>query len=491
MKTLVLIVAYNAETTLSGVLDRVPQSLLSEHECEVLVIDDASSDETFAVGLAYRQSRPDLPLTVLRNPVNQGYGGNQKLGYSYAIAHGFEVVALVHGDGQYAPEELPRLLAPIVTGAADAVLGSRMMQGSRALRGGMPVYKFVGNKILSTAQNLLTGTTLSEWHSGYRVYSTELLRRIRFESNSDGFSFDTQIILQVLNADGRLLELPIPTYYGDEICRVNGLKYAGEVILATFHNSLHRLGVLQRRSLSPIVETGNVHYDVKLGFRSSHSEVLRRVPPGSRVLDLGAGPGAFAVALADAGAITSTADKFSPVVVDDRVRSHTVDLDEGIGLDLAEYDQVLMLDVIEHLRDPETFLEGLRFGLGASRREVILTTPNIAFVITRLMLAFGQFNYGGSGILDRTHTRLFTFRTLRSMVRDAGFEIHEVRGIPAPFPKVVGNGLLGRSLLAVNIALIKVAPRLFSYQVLLRATSRPHAHHVLAHTSVSTAELVA
>ncbi|MEO5983563.1 MAG: bifunctional glycosyltransferase/class I SAM-dependent methyltransferase [Pedococcus sp.] len=491
MKVLVLIVAFNAESTLSGVLDRIPGSVLLKHECEVLVIDDASSDRTFAVGLEYRQSRPDLPLTVLRNPANQGYGGNQKLGYSYAIAHGFDVVALVHGDGQYAPEELPRLLQPIADGTADAVFGSRMMRGATALRGGMPFYKFVGNKMLTATQNLLSRSGLSEWHSGYRLYSTDLLRRIRFESNSNGFSFDTEIILQVLNADGRLVELPIPTHYGDEICRVNGLQYAGEVLTACFRNALHRAGVFQRRSLSPIEQVGNSHYDLKLGFRSSHTEVLKRVPAGSRVLDLGAGPGAFAVALANAGAIASTADKFRPAVLDPRVQAHTMDLDQGVDLDLSGYDQILMLDVIEHLRDPETFLEDLRFELGAQPRELILTTPNIAFVITRLMLAMGQFNYGSSGILDRTHTRLFTFRTLKTMVRDAGFEVHEVQGIPAPFPKVVGDGLLGRGLLALNYALIKVAPRLFSYQVLLRASSRPHAHHVLAHTAVSTAELVA
>ncbi|MGA8980686.1 MAG: glycosyltransferase, partial [Pedococcus sp.] len=400
MKVLVLIVAYNAESTLSGVLERIPESVIAEHDCEVLVIDDASSDRTFAVGLEYRQSRPDLPLTVLRNPVNQGYGGNQKLGYSYAIANGFDVVALVHGDGQYAPEELPGLLRPIADGTADAVFGSRMMRGATALRGGMPLYKFVGNRVLTATQNMLSRSALSEWHSGYRLYSTGLLGRIRFESNSDGFSFDTEIILQVLNAGGRLVELPIPTYYGDEICRVNGLRYAGEVLVACFRNALHRVGVRQRRTMSPVEQLGNAHYDLKLGFRSSHTEVLKRVPAGSRVLDLGAGPGAFAVALADAGAVASTADKFRPAILDPRVRAHTMDLDQGIDLDLSGYDQILMLDVIEHLRDPEAFIEDLRYELGVQPRELIITTPNIAFVITRLMLVFGQFNYGSSGILD-------------------------------------------------------------------------------------------
>ena len=117
-------------------------------------------------------------MTVLRNEYNQGYGGNQKVGYAYAIEQGFDFVAMVHGDGQYAPEELPRLSRRCATGEADAVFGSRMMSRFGALQGGMPLYKFVGNKILTALQNVLLGTQLSEFHSGYRVYSVAALQAI-------------------------------------------------------------------------------------------------------------------------------------------------------------------------------------------------------------------------------------------------------------------------------------------------------------------------
>ena len=127
LRLLILIVAYNAEETLCAVLDRIPQQVLDGYDCQVLVIDDFSTDTTFRRGIEYRQSRPDLPLTVLRTPSNQGYGGNQKLGYRYAITEGYDLVALVHGDGQYAPEELPSLIRPIADDSADAVFGSRMM----------------------------------------------------------------------------------------------------------------------------------------------------------------------------------------------------------------------------------------------------------------------------------------------------------------------------------------------------------------------------
>src|SRR5215471_9853043 len=170
-KLLIFVVAYYAESTLRRVLERIPASVFTDYDCEVLVVDDGSEDRTFEIGHEYKASHPEIRMTVLRNEYNQGYGGNQKVGYAYAIARGFDYVALVHGDGQYAPEELPRLLAPLTSGKADAVFGSRMLEAGHALKGGMPLYKYVGNRILTGAQNLLLGSKLSEFHSGYRIYA--------------------------------------------------------------------------------------------------------------------------------------------------------------------------------------------------------------------------------------------------------------------------------------------------------------------------------
>ena len=165
---------------------------------------------------------------MLRNEHNQGYGGNQKVGYTYAIANGFDVVAMVHGDGQYAPEELPRLLEPLRDGQADAVFGSRMMPPSGALKGGMPLYKFVGNRILTTFQNAVLGTASLRVSLWLPTLPVATLKALPYRLNSNDFHFDTEIILQLVNAGARILELPIPTYYGDEISRVNGLAYAKE-----------------------------------------------------------------------------------------------------------------------------------------------------------------------------------------------------------------------------------------------------------------------
>jgi glycosyltransferase involved in cell wall biosynthesis len=228
----ILVVAYNAASTLATVLDRIPQGFRS-HISEVLVCDDFSQDSTYLVGLGYKQLSSDLPLTVIRQPRNLGYGGNQKSGYQWAIEHDLDIVVLLHGDGQYAPEFLPEIVAPLERGECDAVFGSRMMEPGGARRGGMPMYKYVGNRILTAFENKLVGLELSEWHSGYRAYSVPALASIPFHRNSDDFHFDTQIILQFFEAGKRIIELPVPTYYGDEICHVNGIPYAMHCVWET------------------------------------------------------------------------------------------------------------------------------------------------------------------------------------------------------------------------------------------------------------------
>ena len=231
MKIGVLIVAYNAQDTLTKVLDRIPSDFVKQIDA-ILVCDDTSTDDTHKVGLSY-QSKSQLPLTIVRHEINLGYGGNQKTGYQWALEKNLDLVVLLHGDGQYAPEYLPQMVEPIVSGRAEVVFGSRMITQGGARQGGMPLYKFVGNKILTTLQNRLAKVSLTEWHSGYRAYSVASLRKINFLKNSDYFDFDSQIILQMIGARQRIVEIEIPTFYGDEISRVNGIKYGIKILIHT------------------------------------------------------------------------------------------------------------------------------------------------------------------------------------------------------------------------------------------------------------------
>jgi len=491
-RLLIFIVAYNAEKTIAQVLGRIPHLLAEEYEVEVLVLDDSSQDRTFEESREVRRGGA-LPfvLHVLFNPVNQGYGGNQKIGYHFAIEEGFDFVALVHGDGQYAPECLPDLVRPLREGEADAVFGSRMLEPRAARRGGMPLYKLLGNRVLSRFQNRVLGASLSEFHSGYRVYSVAALKKIPFALNTNDFHFDTEIIIQLLFARLRIKELPIPTYYGDEICHVNGLKYAWDVVRAVLVARSQRMGLFyDRRFDCEPAATDNVHYELKLAYSSPHTLALETVPRGARVLDLGCAGGHVADLLKRRKGCRVTGVDRSPPgpgVELDAFLLH--DLNQGLPpVEFRDYDCVLLLDVIEHLASPERFVEGLREVMKlAPRTTLLVSTANVGFFINRLMLLIGQFNYGKRGVLDLTHSRLFTFDSFRRLFEQAGFKVVEARGIPGPFPLALGDNPLSRGLLAINRALIRLARGLFAYQVFFRVESLPSLEYLLREAHAQSA----
>ena len=231
MKIGILVVAYNAESTIKNTISRIPNQFLSLIH-EILISDDKSLDSTTLAAQEFK-SESHLPITIVTQPVNLGYGGNQKFGYYWAIENKWDIVILLHADGQYAPEFIEAMVQPILEGNFDVVFGSRMIDKKSALKGGMPKYKWVGNQILTTIQNMLTKQSFSEWHSGYRAYRVSGLKQIPLTKLNNGFRFDTQIILELLKLKARFKEISIPTFYGDEVSHVNGLEYAREIVWDT------------------------------------------------------------------------------------------------------------------------------------------------------------------------------------------------------------------------------------------------------------------
>jgi len=477
----ILIVAYNASSTLAEVLNRIPPEFRTRVS-DVLVCDDHSDDATYLVGLGYRQLVPDLPLTVIRHDRNLGYGGNQKAGYRWAIEHDLDIVVLVHGDGQYAPELLPEMVAPLERDECDAVFGSRMIDRGAARRGGMPLYKYVGNRILTTVQNAMVGTDLSEWHSGYRAYSVAALRDIPFERNSDGFDFDSEIIVQLHEASKRIREIPVPTYYGDEICHVDGLRYARDVLVDTTRYRLHRMG-LGSGELAFASEA----YELKVDPRSSHGRILAwlRDRPPSRVLDLGCSHGVLSEQLREIGHHVTGVDLVEHDGVRARVdRFVAADLSRGIPAEVGgDYDVVVAADVLEHVRHPERLLAEAQRCL-RSGGSVVASVPNFAHWYPRMRVTMGRFDYDRRGILDRGHMRFFTRRSFERIVAEQGLTVHRRAPVGMPL-EIVDRGrdrddhasprTAVDALQRIDAMTLAVRPTLFAYQFVyeLRPTIGP------------------
>jgi glycosyltransferase involved in cell wall biosynthesis len=476
----ILIVAYNAASTLAGVLDRIPAAVRASVD-EILVFDDCSRDSTYLVGLGYKHLAQDLPLTVIRHPSNLGYGGNQKAGYRWAIEHGLDLVVLLHGDGQYAPECLDRLLSPLKDGQSDAVFGSRMLEPGAARQGGMPRYKHIGNRILTRVQNKVAGLTLSEWHSGYRAYSVAALKAIPFEDNSDGFDFDTQIIIQLHEAGKRIAEVPIPTYYGDEICYVNGMGYARDVVRHVARYRAHKMGFGSGETAF-----ASAAYEVKSSEDSSHATILSWMAsrPPSRVLDVGCSSGGLAKELRNLGHhVVGVDSQEFPGVADAVDRFVACDLEMGLPADVGDgFDVVIAGDVLEHLRRPELLLADLR-GRLAPGGSAIVSIPNFAHWYPRTLTALGRFDYDRRGILDAGHLRFFTRRSFERLVGRAKFSVHRCKAVGIPFEVTKRGGIDGEggrsissALTRVNQACVAVRPNLFAYQYVFELTpvaSRP------------------
>jgi glycosyltransferase involved in cell wall biosynthesis len=232
LKTVITMPAYRAAKTLERTYRDIPSGCFDE----VLVVDDASPDETVSVARAM-----GLPVKV--HPQNRGYGGNQKTCYNWALERKADIVVLLHPDHQYAPQEVPALVEPISAGRADFTFGSRFKDGGKPLKGGMPFYRYLGNRLTTFVENLFLGTSFAELHSGMKAYSRRFLELIDYESLSDQFVFDSQMVIRAVLLDFRIEEVPIPTRYAEDSSSVdiiNSIRYILETFMALQANLRRR-----------------------------------------------------------------------------------------------------------------------------------------------------------------------------------------------------------------------------------------------------------
>jgi glycosyltransferase involved in cell wall biosynthesis len=233
-RIIVVMPAYNAAKTLEVTYKELPHDVVDE----VILVDDASHDGTAELA-------KQLGITTVIHPKNRGYGGNQKTCYTTALEHGADVVIMVHPDYQYDPRLVVPLASMIIDGPYEAVIGSRIL-GGHALRGGMPLWKYVANRFLTHVQNILMGAKLSEYHTGYRAFSRKVLEQIPWQRNSDDFIFDNQMLSQVIMRKFLVGELSCPTKYFDDASSINfrrSVQYGFGVLGVSFGYRLHTWGV--------------------------------------------------------------------------------------------------------------------------------------------------------------------------------------------------------------------------------------------------------
>jgi len=242
-KVVVIMPAYNAAKTLKMTYMELPHDVVDL----VLLVDDGSTDETLDVA---RQ----LDLEIFLHNRNYGYGGNQKTCYIEALKAGAEIVVMVHPDYQYDPACLPQIIGPIERGEADVVLGSRLM-GESAMKQGMPWWKYYGNRVLTRIENMAFRLSLSEYHTGYRAFSRQVLETINFHVNSDGFIFDQEVITQIVEAEFRIKEVSVPTRYFPEASSasfIDSVAYGLGILWLVLRYVLHKRKILHQKKFQSL-----------------------------------------------------------------------------------------------------------------------------------------------------------------------------------------------------------------------------------------------
>lgn len=236
-KIVVVLPAYNAEKTLEQTYREIPMEIVDE----LVLVDDASNDKTVELARSLGVHH------IIKHEENMGYGGNQKTCYNKALEIDADIVIMLHPDYQYTPKLIYSMAYIIANGVYPVVLGSRVL-GRGALRGGMPLYKYIANRFLTLFQNYMIGQKLSEYHSGYRAFSADVLRKINYEANSDDFVFDNQMLSQIFMAGFEIAEITCPTKYFKEASSINfsrSVKYGFGVVWTSIIHRLNKWGILK------------------------------------------------------------------------------------------------------------------------------------------------------------------------------------------------------------------------------------------------------
>lgn len=329
-----------------------------------------------------------------------------------------------------------------------------MINKRDALKGGMPFYKFIGNQVLTRFENLILNTSLYEFHSGYRMYSTKVLRSIPLNANTNEFHFDTQIIIQCRHLGINIKEVPIKTFYGDEECNVDGFRYAFDVCKSVMKYRMHQLHLIREGSY---IFDQDAVYTRKKSPNSSHSKILKLLKPNSKILSVENGHNILSSAIRD----------LNQELVTIKLEEKNFDTIEYE----REFDCIVLADVLNKLSNPKKSLEVLSRYLKEDGR-LIVSVPNIVMWFYRLSVLIGRFNYAPRGALDKNNLRFYTRFSIVQLLGNCGYEIEKIEPTSIPFEIAFASSGKSNILKLVDkvyYVLAKNYQKLFSYEFVISA----------------------
>lgn len=436
---------------------------------EVLCCQTAGYDLLILCSFAATDKSPSpLPgRSILYFGTDYAPGVISKLAFSYAVDRDYQIIAGIFDWNSISLSEISTFQAKMPN------MGMILFPTNGAETGFIPslIRYFSG-----LPKEFFTS------YSCKGIFSGEMLKQIPFKQNLSKNFFDTELFYQI-RAGG--FEVRVDKDKLLPAKEENGAPSNLQLFKLALTLKLQRLGIFYDPRFDLVQE--NQQYEAKFDFVSSHSLALSKITSEDSLLILGSGPKELVQPFSSISRSVVAVDSY----VDSDLRNMCdfalqADLENVFNYDEIspnlKYTKVIALDIIEHLRSPEEFLNRIRSSNSTAGSRVLITTPNIAFLPIRAMLLFGFFNYGKRGILDRTHTRLFTISSLRRVLKQSGFDVEEIRGIPAPIPLAVGRGALGNFLLKLNMLMINIWPSLFSFQILAVARALPTVEQLLLET---------
>jgi SAM-dependent methyltransferase len=469
-KILIFIVTLDEIKNIPSVLDILPKIYRDPAKFHILVLNENDGSNKHQSSLQQAETGTQLRdnVTMFTSPIHLGYGGNQKIGYRYAIEKGYGLVIYLPQMNTLSGDSLNDIVRAWETEKTDVILPSAPQRSSTVRR------------MFADAEKKISGIYASVSQHKPRAYSVEFLSRIPFELNSDKDHFDVEILLQGCALGARIVETPSPT--GSAVLPDQPLSptYFWNSLKSCLKFRFQKIGFFCTLQYRGLLRHDTRYSDKSDYWGSSHQLVLSRLRVPSKVLDLGCGPGFVSKKLKEYGCYVIGVDAM-PVEHYPGDQFIQLDLEqERLPANISTCDYVLLLDVLEHLSDPESFLIRCRYSTGSDKPPTfMISTGNVAFIGVRALLGLGFFNYGERGILDVTHKRLFTLHSFRRMLRDTGYEIQKVDGVGVPF-QLVFTSFIGRLLSTFSSALAKLRPSLFAYQIIIEAKPKPHSLMLLS-----------